>query len=191
MRVLIGCEMSGQTRDAFCKRGHDAWSCDLLGREQYPDLFDIQLFSNNHIVADVLTVIDKGWDLAIFYPPCTHLAVSGARWFKDKLLEQALAVDFVQKLWAAPIEKVAIENPIGVLSRKFMKPTQIVQPWMFGHEENKATCLWLRNLPKLKPSNEVAGYKNTVHEMAPSPERGILRSLAYLGMVEAMARQWG
>jgi len=179
-KVLIACEFSGIVRDAFARAGCDSWSCDLLPSEQ----------PGNHIQADVLGVLDQGWDLMIAFPPCTHLAVSGARWFKDKKPQQEMAVTFVRRLWAAPIERIAIENPIGVLSTKFRKPDQIIQPWQFGHGETKATCLWLKNLPKLVPTKIVDGRTARVHREPPGPDRWKNRSRTYSGIADAMACQW-
>lgn len=153
MRVLIGCEESGTVRQAFRDRGHDAWSCDIL------DASDGSPF---HFKCDVLSIMDMGWDMAIFHPPCTHLAVSGARWFKDKQQEQQDALDFVRKLMACPIPRVAIENPVSIISSRIAKPTQIIQPWMFGDEATKTTCLWLKNLPKLVPTNIVGKGKRHI-----------------------------
>lgn len=159
MRVLVACEFSGAVRNAFRQMGHDAWSCDLLPSEDE---------SPHHIIGDVLAHLDEGWDLMIAHPPCTHLAVSGARWFKDKRTEQAEALRFVRALLDAPIEKIALENPISIISSHVRKPDQIIQPWMFGHGETKATCLWLKNLPKLSPTNVVSGRVARVHLMPPS-----------------------
>ena len=181
MRILIGCEYSGRVREAFRKLGHDAFSCDLLESEDE---------SPFHIQGDVLSLLTDGWDLAIFHPPCTHLAVSGSRWFKDKVKEQAEALVFVQTLMDAPIPKIAIENPISVISSRIRKPDQIIQPWMFGHGETKATCLWLKGLPKLAPTNLVDGRKPRVHHMPPSPTRWKERSRTYEGVAHAMAAQW-
>lgn len=180
LRVLVACEFSGIVREAFRKLGHVAWSCDLLDTDQI----------GNHITGNVLDVLDEGWDLMIAHPPCTHLAVSGARWFKDKKREQAEALDFVQALMDAPIQKIAIENPISVISSKIRKPDQIIQPWQFGHGETKATCLWLKNLPKLEPTNVVDGREARVHKMPPGPDRWKKRSLTYQGIADAMAQQW-
>lgn len=181
MRVLVGCEYSGRVREAFRKLGHDAFSCDLLESEDE---------SHFHIQGDVLSLLTDGWDLAIFHPPCTHLAVSGSRWFKDKVKEQAEALIFVQMLMDAPIHRIAIENPISVISSRIRKPDQIIQPWQFGHGETKATCLWLKNLPKLTPTNVVEGRDAKVHRMPPGPDRWKNRSRTYLGIAEAMAAQW-
>jgi hypothetical protein len=181
MRALIGCEYSGRIRDALIRRGHDAVSCDLLPSET----------PGPHIQGDVLEVLGDGWDLAVFHPPCTHLAVSGARYFYRKQKEQAEALDFVRALMAAPVPHIAIENPISVISSQIRKPDQIIQPWMFGHGETKATCLWLKNLPKLVPTNVVEGREARVHRMPPSPDRWKERSRTYLGVAEAIADQWG
>jgi site-specific DNA-cytosine methylase len=181
MKVLVACEYSGKVRDAFKAKGHDAWSCDLLPTD----------VEGQHIQGDVLDVLDQGWDLMIAHPPCTHLAVSGARWFKDKQQEQQEALDFVSALLNAPINKIALENPISIISTKIRKPDQIVQPWQHGHGETKATCLWLKNLPKLEPTNVVSGRKPRVHMMPPSKDRWKLRSETYSGIAKAMAEQWG
>jgi len=138
-----------------------------------------------------MDIIGDGFDLMIAHPPCTHLASSGARWFKNKISEQSDAVEFVKALMAAPIDMIAVENPIGVLSTKIRKPDQIIQPWQFGHGETKATCLWLKNLPKLSPTNIVAGREHRIWKMPPGPDRWKERSRTYLGIAEAMATQWG
>jgi len=182
MRVLVGCEFSGIVRDAFRRRGHDAYSCDLLPCEKD---------SAWHIQSDVLLVLDDGWDLAIFHPPCTHLAVSGARWFKDKRDEQADALEFVRRLLAAPIPRKALENPVSIISTKIRKPDQIIQPWQYGHGETKATCLWLDGLPLLLPTDVVSGRTARVHRAPPSPDRWKERSRTMPGIAEAMADQWG
>jgi len=181
LRVLVGCEFSGIVREAFRSRGHDAWSCDLLPAEDG---------SPYHLQCDVLTVLADGWDIAIFHPPCTHLAVSGARWFKYKRQEQAEALDFVRLLMSADIPRIAIENPVSVISSHIRKPDQIIQPWQFGHGETKATCLWLKNLPLLRPTQIVDGRAARIHHMRPSPERWKERSRAYEGIAKAMAAQW-
>lgn len=182
MKVLIGCEFSGTVRRAFAAHGHDAWSCDLLLSDDN---------SPKHIIGDVLELLSKGWDLAIFHPPCTHLSVSGARWFKDKEVEQKEALEFVRKLMNASIPRIAIENPVSVISTKIKKPDQIIQPWQFGTGETKATCLWLKNLPLLTPANIVEGREPKIHMMPPSKDRWKLRSKTYQGIAEAMAQQWG
>ncbi|MCK9602974.1 MAG: DNA cytosine methyltransferase [Candidatus Omnitrophica bacterium] len=188
MNVLVACEFSGIVRDAFASRGHNAVSCDLLPTER----------PGKHIQGDVLDAIDnnpfnnnEGWDLMVAHPPCTHLAVSGARWFKEKQKEQEEALAFVRVLLNAPIEKICLENPIGILSTKIRKPEQIIQPWQFGHGETKATCLWLKNLPQLKPTNIVAGREGRVWKEPPSEERWKNRSRTYTGIADAMADQWG
>jgi hypothetical protein len=181
MRVLIACEYSGAVRDAFVKNGHDAMSCDLLPTD----------VPGNHYHGDVFDVINDGWDLMIAHPPCTHLAVSGARWFKDKVEEQKEALEFVQRLMDAPINKIAIENPISIISSRIRKPDQIIQPWMFGHGETKATCLWLKGLPKLFATDVVEGREAKIHKMSPGPNRWKERSKTYQGIATAMANQWG
>lgn len=182
MRILVACEYSGRVRESFRANGHDAWSCDLLESEDN---------SPFHIQGDVLKLINQGWDMMIAHPPCTHLAVSGSRWFKDKQQEQADALDFVRDLLAAPIPKIALENPISVISSRIRKPDQIIQPWQFGHGETKATCLWLKGLQKLTPTNIVDGREARVHKMPPGPNRWKERSRTYQGIALAMANQWG
>ena len=179
-RVLVACEFSGVVRDAFAARGWDAWSCDLLPSER----------PGNHYQCDVAGVLARGWDLMIAHPPCTHLCVSGARWFKDKVREQAAALDFVRFLMAAQIPHIAIENPVSVISSKIRQPDQIIQPWQFGHGETKATCLWLKNLPKLTPTNIVPGREARIHKMPPGEHRAKERSRTYQGIADAMADQW-
>lgn len=182
MRVLIACEFSGVVREAFRKRGHDAWSCDLLPSDDN---------SKFHIKGNCMTAINHlHWDMMIAHPPCTHLAVSGARWFKDKFEEQKEAIRFFMCLATTEIEKIAIENPIGIMSTGWRKPDQIIQPWQFGHGETKATCLWLKNLPKLEPTNIVEGREARIHKMPPSKDRWKLRSITYQGIADAMAEQW-
>ena len=181
MRVLVACEFSGIVREAFTKMGHDAWSCDLIETE----------IPGPHIQGDVLEILDDDWDLMIAHPPCTHLAVSGARWFKFKQKEQAEALEFVRNLLDASIHHIALENPVSVISTKIRKPDQIIQPWMFGHGETKKTCFWLKNLPPLEPTHIVGGREGRVWKEAPSPERWKNRSRTYLGIAHAMASQWG
>jgi hypothetical protein len=181
MRVLVACEYSGTVRDAFLSAGHDAMSCDLLPTD----------VDGPHYQGDVRDVMNDGWDLMIAHPPCTHLAVSGARWFKDKQAEQAEALAFVRLLMDAPVPRIAIENPVSVISSRIRKPDQTIQPWQFGHGETKATCLWLKGLPKLTSTNIVDGRINRVHRMPPSPDRWKLRSTTYKGIAAAMAAQWG
>ena len=186
MNVLIACEFSGVVRDAFIRRGHAAVSCDLLPSES-PTPLDIC-----HIQGDVRDVLRGcGFDLMIAHPPCTHLSVSGARWFKDKLPEQAEALQFVRDLMAAGIPRIAIENPVSIISSRIRKPDQIIQPWQFGHGEIKATCLWLKNLPKLEPTSIVEGRTPRVHHASPGPDRWKERSRTLTGIAEAMADQRG
>ena len=168
-------------RDAFLQKGHEVVSCDLLPTEK----------TGPHVQGDVLQIMHQGWDMLIGHPPCTHLAVSGARWFKDKMKEQADAVAFFMSLANSGISKVCLENPVSVMSTKWRKPDQIIQPWQFGHPETKATCLWLQNLPKLKPTNVVEGREARVHKMPPSADRWKNRSRTFKGIAEAMADQWG
>lgn len=181
MKVLVACEFSGTVRDAFASRGHDAWSCDLLPTEK----------PGNHYQGNVLDILNKeGWDLMIGHPPCTHLAVSGARWFNEKQQEQIEALEFVKVLMNAPIRHIAIENPISIISSHIRPPDQVIQPYMFGHGELKATCLWLKNLPKLKPTKLVEGREQRIWKLPPSADRWKLRSKTYEGIAEAMAAQW-
>jgi site-specific DNA-cytosine methylase len=188
-RVLVACEFSGRVRDAFIAKGCDAWSCDLLPSEA----------PGNHLQCPVEDVLDKGWDLMVAHPPCTHLAVSGARWFKDKQVEQAAALDFVRLLLNAPIHRIALENPVSIISSRIRKPTQVIHPWMFGHAEAKATCLWLKNLPTLVPTDVVSKpasghWDNQTpsgqNKLGPSPDRWKERSRTYQGIADAMADQW-
>lgn len=190
MKVLVACEFSGVVREAFTFHGHEAWSCDLLPTE----------IPGNHYQGDVLSILNEGWDLMIAHPPCTHLAVSGARYFAQKRQQQAEALDFVRALLNAPIHLIALENPISVISSQIRKPDQIIQPWMFGHPESKSTCLWLKNLPHLRPTkiltrppsgrwaNQTPSGQN---RLAPSPTRALERSRTYSGIAWAMAQQWG
>jgi len=181
MKVLVACEFSAAVRDAFAGFGHDAWSCDLLESER----------GGRHIVGDVRNVLCDGWDLIVAHPPCTLLCSAGARWWKGREAEQREAVAFVREIWEAPVGRVAIENPVGHLSRAWRKPDQIVQPWQFGHGETKATCLWLRGLPLLWPTRIVDGREARVHRMPPGPNRWRERSRTYAGIAAAMAMQWG
>jgi site-specific DNA-cytosine methylase len=181
MRVLVACEFSGTVRDAFTARGNHAVSCDLLPSET----------PGEHVQGDVRDILNHGWDLMIAHPPCTHLAVSGARWFKEKRQEQAEALDFVRTLMSASIPRICIENPISVISTRIRKPDQIIQPWQFGHGETKATCLWLKELPPLVPTQMVEGREAKVHRMPPGPDRWKERSRTYAGIARAMAEQWG
>ena len=182
IRVLVGCEYSAVVRDAFRRRGFDAWSCDILPTEGDPRW---------HIQGDLLDVINDGWDMACFHPPCTHLAVSGARWFKDKQAEQVEALDFVRALLNAPIKHIALENPVSIISSRIRKPDCTFQPWQHGHGEVKRTCLWLKNLPVLKPSNIVDGREARVHKMASGSDRWKERSRTLPGVAAALADQFG
>jgi hypothetical protein len=179
MRVLVACEFSGIVREAFRARGHDAWSCDLLPTE----------IPGQHIQCDVLSILDDGWDLMIAHPPCRYLSSSGARWKRPKETDEA--AEFFMALFNAPVFRVAMENPIGRMSTLFRKPDQIIQPWQFGHGETKATCLWLKGLPLLQPTNIVEGRSPRVHHEPPGPERWKNRSRTYQGIADAMAAQWG
>lgn len=183
MKVLIACEYSGRVRDAFIRGGHNAMSCDLLPTDA----------AGPHYQGDVFDIINDGWDLMIAHPPCTHLAVSGARHFAAKQASgvQQEALAFVQRLLDAPIAKIALENPISIISSRICKPDQIIQPWQFGHGETKATCLWLKGLPLLTPIKIVDGREAKIHRMPPSPDRWKLRSTTYQGIADAMAAQWG
>lgn len=182
MNVLIACEFSGVVRRAFRARGHNAWSCDLLPAEDAGEHFTSD-------VRDCFRVVP--WDLMIAHPPCTHLAVSGARWFRDKQSEQAEALDFVRALLAAPVPRIALENPVSIISSRIRKPDQIIQPWQHGHGEVKATCLWLKGLPKLEPTDIVEGRTPRVHFASPGPDRWKERSRTLPGIASAMASQWG
>jgi hypothetical protein len=191
--VLVACEFSGTVRDAFARRGWDAWSCDLLPSET----------PGNHYQCDVRDVLRQRWDLLIAHPPCTYLAVSGLHWNVRRPERAALtedAIRFVQTLWAAPIRYKALENPIGCLSTRWRKPDQIIQPWQYGHDASKATCHWLDNLPLLQPTDVLPGGKSArranqtasgQNKLGPSPDRWKLRSLTYPGIAEAYAAQWG
>lgn len=182
MRVLIGCEFSGIVRDAFIKVGCDAISCDLLPSEK----------PGPHFQGDVLELLAReDFDLLIAHPPCTYLAVSGARWFAQRQKEQEEALNFVRELMSSKPKRKCIENPVSVISSKIKRPTQIIQPWQHGHGETKATCLWLEELPKLKPSNIVDGRETRVHYASPGPDRWKERSRTLQGIAEAMATQWG
>lgn len=181
MKVLIGCEFSGVVRRAFRALGHDAWSCDLLPSEDH---------SPFHVQGDVQSLMSEEWDLAVFHPPCRYLAVSGARWFANRRVEQAEALDFVRLLMSADIPRIAVENPISIISSHIRRPDQIIQPWQYGHGETKATCLWLKNLPLLTATTVVEGREARVHHLPPSPERWRERSRTYAGIASAMAAQW-
>ena len=194
MKVLVGCEFSGVVRDAFLERGHDAWSCDLLPCEADP---------SRHIQGDVLSVISDGWDLAIFHPPCQYLSSSGMHWttrgIRDKKHTED-ALKFVELLLAAPIPRIALENPVGAISTRIRKWDQIIQPWFFGDDASKKTCLWLKNLPPLADTNRLPGDSKTrranqtpsgQNKLGPSADRWKLRSATYPGIAAAMADQWG
>lgn len=192
MRVLVACEYSGVVRRAFRALGHDAWSCDLLPSED-DSSFHIQEDALNLINMRVSHTCAPWWDLMIAHPPCTHLAVSGARHFKAKRADgrQQEAIDFFMQLANAPISCIAIENPVCIMSSVWRKPDQVIQPWQFGHGETKATCLWLKGLQKLVPTNVVAGREARIHRMPPSKDRWKERSRTYEGIAKAMAEQWG
>lgn len=193
MKVLVACEFSGVVRDAFTAAGHDATSCDLLDSET----------PGQHYKGDVRDILGLGWDLMVAHPECTHLASSGARWWPVKRKAQAEALDFVRLLMAAPIERIAIENPVGIISTEIRKSDQIIQPFQFGHPEWKTTCLWLKNLPKLVPTGCVDADKTVgggqrpgrissrIHRLGPSKTRKRERSRTYSGIAKAMASQWG
>lgn len=179
MKVLVACEFSGIVRDAFLARGHDAVSCDIIATE----------VPGPHIMDDVFWHLE-GWDLIIAHPPCTYLAASGARWWKDRVEEQGQALDFVRMLLAAPCDRIAVENPISKISTAIRKPDQIIHPWQFGHYESKATCLWLKGLPDLAATNIVYPANETCHRMSPGSERQKNRSRTFPGIAQAMAEQW-
>lgn len=181
MKVIIACEFSGVVRDAFRLRGHDAISVDLLPTEQ----------PGPHLQCDIRTVDLRGYDLLIAHPPCTHLASSGARWFAQKRGEQEEALEFVRWFMRAPVERIAIENPVGVVGSRIRPPDQIIHPWQFGHNEEKTTCFWLKNLPALHPTRIVAGREQRVWRLPPSEDRWKERSKTYQGIADAMAGQWG
>ena len=183
MRVLVACEYSGRVRDAFLALGHEAMSCDLLPTET----------AGPHYQGNVRDVLDYPWDLMIAHPPCTHLSVSGAKHFAEKRMRggQQAAASFFMMLAKTGIPKIAIENPVCVMSSLWRKPDQTIQPWQFGHGETKATCLWLKGLPTLTPTNVVDGREQRVHKMPPSSDRWKLRSVTYQGIADAMASQWG
>ncbi len=191
MRVIVGCEYSGVVRRAFRALGHDAWYCDLLPSEDNSEF---------HIQGDISTILGNGWELGIFHPPCTDIAVSGAKFFKEKIADgrQERALDFVRFLMAQDIPRIAIENPVSVISSKIRKPDQIIQPWMFGHTEQKSTCLWLKGLPKLRETNNVRAEmmllpqrdRERLYRLPPSPTRWKERSRTFSGIGEAFAEQW-
>ncbi len=191
MKILVACEYSGIVREEFSKLGYNAWSCDLLPTE----------IEGNHIQGNVLDCLYNDWDIMIAHPPCTDLAVSGAKWFKEKRVDgrQQVAIDFFMQLVNAPIKYIAIENPVGIMSTEYRKPDQIIQPWQFGDPESKKTCLWLKNLPELVPTNilkipECGYWDNQTpsgqNKLGPSENRAKIRSKTYLGIAKAMAEQW-
>jgi hypothetical protein len=190
VRVLIACEFSGIVRRAFAARGHEAWSCDLLPSDDRTDF---------HIVGDARDILNDGWDLLmVAHPPCTRLCNSGVRWLAERNLWPELkdAADLFSAFWNAPIERICVENPVmhkhaKALIHNYLAPAQSVQPWQFGHGETKRTCLWLRNLPKLTPTNLVDGREARVHRMPPGPNRWRERSRFFPGIADAMADQWG
>ncbi len=182
MKILVACEFSGVVRDAFIRRGHDAISCDLIKSEA----------KGPHVTGDVLGLLACKWDMLIAFPPCTHLCSSGARWWPQKADLQRESISFVRRLMDAPIPKIAIENPVGILSRVVRRPTQIIQPWQFGHAEIKTTCLWLKGLQPLVPTSIVRDERfQKCWKLPPSKDRAQQRSRTYLGIAEAMAEQWG
>ena len=193
MRVLVACEFSGVVRRAFARQGHYVVSCDLLPATDGPPPFPAPESVGQHYQGDVLTFAHHigCFDLMIAHPPCTYLASSGARWFATRRAEQRAAIDFVRQLLAFPIPRIALENPIGVLSTHIRRPEQILQPWQFGHGEVKATCLWLKGLPPLVPTRIVSGRVARVHRESPGPDRWKRRSITYTGLAAAMAEQWG
>jgi hypothetical protein len=197
MKVLVACEYSGRVREAFRAKGHDAWSCDILPADDN---------SPHHLQEDVMNVIHwHDWDMMLAFPPCTHLASSGARWFKEKEADgrQQQGIDFFMELAEANIDKIAIENPVGIMSTRYRKPDQIINPYDFGEDASKKTCLWLKNLPSLKPTDYVKPriidgkprWSNQTdsgqNRLPPSEDRAKLRSLTYMGIAKAMADQWG
>lgn len=183
MKILVACEYSGKVRDAFIEAGHDAVSCDILPTEK----------PGPHYKGDVRDILYDGWDMLIGFPPCTHLASSGARWFKEKQADgrQQDGIDFFMLLANSGIPKIALENPVGIMSSRYRKPDQIIQPWQYGHGETKATCLWLKNLPLLQPTCVVEGREPRMWKLSPSKDRAKIRSETYQGIADAMASQWG
>lgn len=192
VRVLIACEFSGTVRRAFRALGHDAWSCDILPAEDWGQHIhdDVRKHLRRFDWNSQCDIFEAPWDMMIAFPPCTHLAVSGARWFVEKRAEQAAALEFVRALMGAPIARIAIENPISIISTRIRRPDQIIQPWQFGHGETKATCLWLKGLPRLVPTDIVEGRTARVHRASPGPDRWKERSRTLPGIAAAMAQQW-
>ena len=198
MKILVACEFSGTVRDAFSRGGHEAWSCDLLPSEK----------PGNHYQGNVLDIICDGWDLMVAHPPCTFLTVAANKWMKpefadrfpDRPQQREEAVSFFMAMINAPIPQIAVENPIGVISSRYRKPDQVVQPWMFGHGETKATCFWLKGLPRLIPTHIDGDMfaaetpperEQRLHNLPPSPTRWMERSKTFQGIADAMAAQWG
>ena len=181
MKILVACEYSGRVRDAFIKRGHDAISSDLLPTES----------PGPHFQGNVLDILDQDWDMIIAFPPCTYLTSAGSRWWAERQEEQQRAIDFARKFFYSDCPKIAIENPIGKLSTEVAEPNQIIQPWQFGHPFTKSTCLWLKGLPLLEPTNVVKPLGSEIHRMPETKARSKKRSLIYQGIADAMAEQWG
>ena len=186
MDILVACEYSGIVREAFSKRGHRAISCDIIPTEKKGNHYEGML-------EDLMVNNFKNYDMVIAFPPCTHLCVSGARWWPEKKADgrQKEAIDFFMMIANSGCKKIAIENPVGIMSTVYKKPTQIINPWQFGHGEQKKTCLWLKGLPKLEPTNIVKGREQRIWKMPPSKDRSKLRSKTYQGIADAMAEQWG
>ena len=195
MKILVACEYSGRVREAFIAKGHEVTSCDFEPSEDN---------SPNHYQGDIRDLLTQQWDLMIAHPPCTYLTVSANKWFKDQperksgaLVGQARrdardeAIEFFMFLYNQPVEKIAIENPIGTMSSRFRRPNQVIQPWMFGHGETKATCLWTKGLTNLQPTNIVSGREQRLHKLPPGKDRWKERSRTFQGIADAMAAQWG
>lgn len=182
MRVLVACEFSGVVRDAFARRGHDAWSCDILPTEK----------PGNHYQCDLFSILPGDWDIVIAHPPCTCLTVSGNRWYAGTQ-QRTDAIQFVERIWKLPLKRLCIENPVGVLSTQsnLGKPSQYIEPWMFGHDETKRTGLWLRGLPPLMATVIETTREQRIWKMSPSATRAMNRSRTYPGIADAMASQWG
>lgn len=201
MNVLVACEESQRVCTEFRKLGHNAFSCDIQkcsgGHPEWHIMQDVVPLLNGRCSFNTMDgiehSIDGKWDLIVAFPPCTHLAVSGAKYFEQKRKDgrQQQGIDFFMKFIKADCEKIAVENPIGIMSTQYRKPDQIIQPWMFGHGETKATCLWLKNLPKLEPTDIVDGREQRIWRMPPGPKRAKERSKTYDGISKAMAEQWG
>jgi len=184
MKILVACEESQAVTIELRALGHEAYSCDIEPCSGgYPEW---------HLQQDLIPLLKDGWDMIIAFPPCTHLAVSGARWFPEKIADgrQQQGVDFFMEIANADCERIAIENPVGIMSTKWRKPNQIIQPWQFGHGETKATCLWLKGLPELQPTDIVDGREQRIWKLPPGPERAKLRSKTFPGIAKAMAEQW-